>query len=57
VSLATFPATAGDLIAASKATGAPNDVTAALEGLQAQTTFDNARDLWVALDLAAQERF
>jgi hypothetical protein len=57
VSLATFPATAQDLIAASQANGAPEQVTATLGGLQPQTKFDNARDLWVALGLEAQGRF
>jgi len=57
VSLATFPATAQDLTAAAAANGAPEAVTSALGSLAPQTNFDNARDLWLALGLEAQERF
>jgi hypothetical protein len=57
VSLATFPATVQELVAAVAANGAPDEVTSALGGLEPQARFESTRDLWLALGLEAQERF
>jgi hypothetical protein len=57
VSLVEFPATAEQLIAGAEANGAPDQVVKRLRGLRPGTTFDTARDVWLALDLEASERF
>ncbi len=57
VSLATFPATAHDLVVAVSANGAPDEVISALGTLAPDANFETARDLWLALGLEARERF
>ena len=56
-SLAGFPAAAEELIAAAESNGAPGQITGILRGLRPGTSFDSARDLWVALNLESGERF
>jgi hypothetical protein len=57
VSLADFPATAEDLIGVAEANGAPGHVAACLRTLRPGATFEHSRDVWIALDLEATERF
>jgi uncharacterized protein DUF2795 len=57
VSLVSFPATAEDLISSAEAHDAPGQVVRLLRTLRPGAAFDNARDLWVALDLEATDRF
>jgi len=57
VSLTPFPATGGRLADAAANQGAPDVVLKALRGLSADASFETSRDLWIALDLEATERF
>jgi hypothetical protein len=57
VSLASFPATADDLVRVAIANGAPEEVLQPLRGLESMTTFENTQDLWRALGLETKERF
>jgi hypothetical protein len=57
VSLARFPATAGDLVAVAVANTAPDSVLEPLRGLEASAEFETTRDLWYALGLETKERF
>jgi len=57
VSLAEFPATGQSLVDSATANGAPDFVVRYLRDLPTDTTFATARDLWIALDLEATERF
>jgi hypothetical protein len=57
VSLTPFPATAGKLAHAAAEADAPDPVLATLRGLPSDQSFETARDLWLALDLEATNRF
>ncbi len=57
VSLVSFPATAENLISSAEANDAPGKVVQLLRTLRPGASFDNARDVWLALDLEANERF
>jgi hypothetical protein len=57
VSLAAFPTTTDDLIAAVTVNGAPDEVMSALGALEPRASFSNTRDLWLALGLEAKDRF
>src|SRR5687768_810715 len=57
VSLAEFPSTAQSLIDSATANGAPDFVVRSLRDLPTDDQFETARDLWIALDLEATERF
>jgi len=57
VSLVEFPATAEQLIAAAEGNGAPASVTELLRGVRPGATFATTRDLWLALNLEATDRF
>jgi hypothetical protein len=57
VSLADFPATGKDLIRVAEENGAPDQVLTCLRGLGSAATFEHNRDVWIALDLEATERF
>jgi hypothetical protein len=57
VSLADFPVTAESLIDTATANGAPDFVVRSLRDLPTDAPFETARDLWIALDLEATERF
>jgi hypothetical protein len=56
-SLAKFPTTAGELTDGARTAGASATVLGALVGLAPDTRLENARDLWMALDLESDERF
>jgi Protein of unknown function (DUF2795) len=57
VSLASFPTTAGELADGARSAGASEPVLNALVRLAPDTRMENARDLWIALDLESDERF
>jgi len=57
VSLAEFPTNTTALVNDAVARGAPDFVIAALRALPADQSLPAARDLWIALDLEATERF
>jgi hypothetical protein len=57
VSLAEFPATPQTLIDSALANGAPDFVVRALRSLPSDASIETARELWIALDLEATDRF
>src|SRR5829696_2647243 len=57
VSLASFPATAQDLMSIAMANGAPEGVIRPLRSLDSGAVFETTRDLWYALHLETKERF
>ncbi|GAB4051740.1 DUF2795 domain-containing protein [Catellatospora paridis] len=57
VSLATFPATAEQLLEVARRGDAPDEVLDELGTLESGRTFENARELWQALGLEVEERF
>lgn len=57
VSLATFPATAEQLLELARRGDAPDEVLDELGTLEPGRSFANARELWQALDLEVEVRF
>jgi Protein of unknown function (DUF2795) len=57
VSLVTFPADGGALMAMAQSQGAPDDVLDALGSLEPGARFTNTTELWNALDLGSDHRF